>query len=108
MKHIESPGSVLAGVGAVESCWLSNCQDVEADSTLGLFEEIKPSLSGRVFSEVTDSFEEELSGRNNEGAMIKAADHVVEPVVSRRLVILRISADNSLCLSFGRQEEVDY
>jgi hypothetical protein len=36
VKHIESPGSVLARVGAVESCWLSDRQDVQADSAMGL------------------------------------------------------------------------
>jgi hypothetical protein len=36
VKHIESPDSVLARVGAVESCWLSDRQDVQADSAMGL------------------------------------------------------------------------
>lgn len=42
VKHIESPDSVLARVGVVESCGLSNRKNGQADSTVGLLEEIEP------------------------------------------------------------------
>jgi hypothetical protein len=42
VKHIESPDSVLTRVGAVDSYWLSDRQDVQADSAIGLLEEIEP------------------------------------------------------------------
>jgi hypothetical protein len=41
-KDIESTNSVLASSDTVESCWLSNCQDVQADSAMGSPEEIEP------------------------------------------------------------------
>jgi hypothetical protein len=42
VKYMESPHSVLAHVGAVESFSLSDRQDVPVDSALSLLEEIEP------------------------------------------------------------------
>jgi hypothetical protein len=42
LDRVEYHDSVLARVGAVESCWLSDLQDVKANSAAGLLEEIEP------------------------------------------------------------------
>jgi hypothetical protein len=48
MKHVESLDSVLARVGAIESCCVSDRQDVQADSALGLLEETEERSSNAV------------------------------------------------------------
>jgi hypothetical protein len=48
MKHFESPDPVLVRVGAVESRWLCVRQDVQADSAVGVLEEIEARLIRRI------------------------------------------------------------
>jgi hypothetical protein len=95
VKHSESPDSVIARVGAVESCWLSDRQDEQADSAVGSLKE-KRVISGGlltrrvrsvgVYFEVTGSSEEVSSGRDDVANVMKAADRVTELVACRRLV----------------------
>jgi hypothetical protein len=92
---------VLARVGAVECCWLSDRQDVQAASALCLLEKIEPQ--GEVVThvawdptnrfrrrergglEVTDSSEEVPRSRNDETDMIEMANKFSYLGTTRRL-----------------------
>jgi hypothetical protein len=101
VKYIESPDSVFARVGAVESCWFSYRQNVQADSALCLPEKVEPQ--GEVVEritwdpanrcrrrerggfEVTDSSEEVSRRRNDEADMVETTHKCTHLVAARRL-----------------------
>jgi hypothetical protein len=119
VKHIESLDSVLACIGAVEGCGLSDGQDVQADSSVGLLEEIEPqeevvyrgswdpaTISCRrvgVYFEMADTPEEMAGSWNDDGDVIQTADRVTELVASFCGCLTTILRT---CLS-GETEEVD-
>jgi hypothetical protein len=92
---------MLARVGSVERCWFPDRQNVQADSTLCLLEEIEPQLEVVAYDtldstnrvrrwergviEVADSAEEVPRGRDDEADVIETADKCAHPCAARRL-----------------------